>query len=169
MRFLSAAPRRLARSRSHRSSHSPPPCLLARPCPDPTGAALTQQIRSQAGPDLDWTTHPDPPTSCPSRRPTSDHCCSASSPGPRPAAAAATYLLWPINRHLSSVVEIAGIPAASVRRRRSRDSEPGNRGRECFRVNGPGARGNDNLTGALRDRRPAALRETRSFGRPQNA
>lgn len=88
--------------------------FLSRPCSDPPGAALTQQMQSQAGPSLDWFTHPRPtqPTrsSCPGRRPTSDHACFASSPRPRPAAAAAipapvrqapSFLSHRDRRHLS--------------------------------------------------------------------
>ena len=70
------------------------PVFHSRPCRDPPRAALTQQIRSQAGPSLDWPTHPGLPRPAgPGRLPTSDRTCFSSSPGPRPAAAAIPALV----------------------------------------------------------------------------
>lgn len=70
------------------------PVFHSRPHRDPPRAALTQQIRSQARPSLDWPTHPGLPRPAGTGRlPTSDRTCFASSPGPRPAAAAIPALV----------------------------------------------------------------------------
>lgn len=131
--------------------------------PAPTRrAALTQQIRSQAGPNLDWSIQPRPTRpSFPGRRPTSDHACSASSPGARPAAAAAIPAL--ARQAPSSPCRgERRHSAALARRRRSRALEAEDRGREEFRVNGRGVR--ETLTNNRgHDRR--GLREVGSFRR----
>lgn len=132
-------PRARCRCRSHRSSHSastvsssPGPALTQR-----GGADTADPTPDRACFELGHPPRPPDP-SCPSRRPTSDHACSTSRPGPCPAAAASV----PALAHRPPSCLCRGARRQPRPRRAGAEAGLGARdpGREEFRVNGRGVR-----------------------------
>ena len=145
MGFLYPATRARTYSRFQSSPHSAYTVSSPAAAPTHPGGADTADLvpsRAQSG-----LAHLLPTYLIVLRRPATHlESCLASHPAPAPThpPPPPPYLLWPVNRHLPSVADSAGIPAASARRRRSRDLEPEDRGKEKFRVNGRGVRRNKN-------------------------